>query len=335
MAPENKGESKKKKMKILITGASGGLACVVADLLVREHHHQYDVVGVDPRGVPEGRDFPGEVHHVDYRHRKMADIFRNGHFDALIHLGRVPVIAQMRHSARYNVNVLGTRSLLELALRFGVKKVIAVSTFHVYGAHQHNHLHITEEDPLRASQIFWELSDAVELDNISMMFLLRHSAVQTMVLRPVNIVGAQINNQISRLLRSEFCPVLMGYDPMLQFIHESDFARAIALCLESDKAGVYNVAGEGVVPYSHAVRLAGSVPVPVPHFLAYPAFGILARLGSRFPKHLIDYFRFPTIISDEAFRKDLEYKPIISTVDALASIKADHIAPAEMEEEKE
>ena len=253
----------------------------------------------------------------------MADVFRTHQFHALLHLGRVPVTAHARKSLRYNLNVLGTRSLLDLSLKFGVKNVVVFSTFHVYGAHQHNHLQITEEDPLRASQIFSELSDAVELDNASTMFLLRHrDQVRTVILRPVNVVGPLIQNQISQLLRSQYCPVLLGYDPMMQFIHESDVAEALILALGSRRAGIYNVAAEGVIPWSHAVRAAGAIPVPVPHLIAYPAFALASRIGAyRFPKHLIDYFRYPTIISDKAFREEMGFEPGVTTMEALRSIR--------------
>lgn len=308
------------KPKILVTGAAGGLASVAVHRLADD----YDLVGVDPRPMRSHQPaFPGEFHQVDYRQRKMADVFRNHQFHALLHLGRVPVTATARKSLRYNLNVLGTRSLLDLALKFGVRNVIVFSTFHVYGAHQHNHLQITEADPLRASQIFAELSDAVELDNASTMFLLRHrEQVRTMILRPVNVVGPLIKNQISQLLRAKYCPVLLGYDPMMQFVHESDVAEALILALRSDRSGIYNVAGEGVVPWSHAVRAAGAVPIPVPHMVAYAAFALASQMGIyRFPKHLIDYFRYPTIISDKAFREELGYAPGVTTIEALRSIR--------------
>ncbi len=310
----------KGRRRILVTGAAGGLAGVVVQRLASD----YDLVGVDPRAPrPGAPEFPGEFHQVDYRQRRMADVFRTHQFHALLHLGRVPVTARARKSLRYNLNVLGTRSLLDLALKFGVRNVVVFSTYHVYGAHQHNHLQITEADPLRASQIFAELSDAVELDNVSTMFLLRNrDQVRTVILRPVNVVGPLIQNQISQLLRGHYCPVLLGYDPMQQFVHESDVAEAMILALGSDRAGIYNVAGEGVIPWSHAVRVAGAVPVPVPHVLAYPAFAAASQMGLyRFPKHLIDYFRYPTIISDKAFREELGYSPRVSTVDALRSIR--------------
>ncbi len=302
---------------VLITGAAGGLAGVVVDQLASK----YRLVGVDPRSLPEGMSFPGDFYRIDYRQRKMAELFRQHQFHALLHLGRVPVTSRARKSVRYNLNVLGTRSLLELSQHHGVKNVIVFSTFHVYGAHQHNHLQITEDDPLRASQIFAELSDAVELDHVSSMFLLRNPEIRTVILRPVNVIGPRIQNQVTNLLRAARCPVLMGYDPMLQFIHENDIALAMKLALEGDKSGVYNVSGEGVIPWSHAIKAAGSRPFLIPHFVAYPFFAAASRLGARFPKHLLDYFRFPTLISDVAFQKDFGYKPGVTTMDALSSIR--------------
>ncbi len=308
------------KPKLLITGATGGLAQSVVQRLAREFH----LIGVDPRPLKFGQHFPGDFYLIDYRQRKMAELFRTHTFQALVHLGRVPVTAKARASTRYNLNVLGTRNLLELALKYKLRNVVVCSTFHVYGAHQHNHLYISEEDPLRASQVFPELSDAVELDNVSTTFLLKHPEIVTQVLRPVNIIGPRIRNTVSKILRARNTPTLLGYDPLQQFIHEDDLAEAIALCVEQgQKSGVYNVAGEGVVPFSKAIEAAGSRAIPIPHFLGYPLVGVLERFGFHFPMHLLDYFRYPTILSDAAFRKAYGFSPRIPTIEALRTLAAD------------
>lgn len=303
--------------RVLITGASGGLAEIVAELLQKK----YELVGVDPRPMPEGREFPGKFYQIDYRQRKMADIFRTHEFDAVVHLGRVPAAARLRKTQRFNLNVLGTRSLLDLALKYKVKSCVVLSTFHVYGAHQHNHLYITEEDPLLASQTFPEVVDAVELDNVSVAFSLRNPKVRTVILRPTNIIGTRIMNQISQFLRGSVCPVLLGYDPMWQFIDENDMANAIQLALEGKKSGIYNVTGEGVIALSHAIRLAGGNPVPVPQFLSGAVIAGLKFAGQYFPRHLVDFFKYPVVISDKNFRKDFGYEPRKNTSEALRALK--------------
>lgn len=306
--------------RILITGAAGGLAEIVAEKLKDE----YELVGVDPRPMPEGRKFPGKFFQIDYRQRKMADVFRLHDFEALIHLGRVPSQLRLRKTQRFNLNVLGTRSLLELSLKYKVRSVIVLSTFHVYGAHQHNHLYITEEDPLLASQTYSEVVDAVELDNVSVAFSLRNPKVRTVILRPTNIIGLQIKNQMSNFLRSKVCPTLLGYDPMWQFIHESDMANAVQLALEGKKAGIYNVSGEGVIALSHAIELTGATNVPVPEFLSGAVLGGFKIMGQHFPRHLVDFFKYPVVISDKNFRKDFGYEPKILTADALRGLKPEN-----------
>lgn len=305
------------KPLVMITGAAGGLASIVIDMLAT----QYDLIGVDPREMPASRTFPGQFYRINYRHRKMAEIFRQNRFHALLHLGRIPVTSSARRSVRFSLNLLGTKNLFDLCVKYNVPNVVVFSTFHVYGAHRDNYIHITEDEPLRAAQIFPDLADAVELDNLSTIFLLRSNGIRTLVLRPVNVIGPRIRNQISRLLRADYCPMLFGYDPILQFIHERDIANALSLCLTSERSGVYNIAGEGVIPYSQAIKLAGAIPVPVPTLLAYPLFAAFSQLGSRFPKHLIDFYRYPTIVSDASFRKDFGFVPAISTVEALKSIR--------------
>lgn len=312
--------------KVLITGAAGGLAAIVADTL----KGKFELYGVDPRPQPAEDKFPGQFFQTDYRQRKMADLFRIHKFDAVIHLGRVPIAARLRKTQRFNLNVLGTRSLLDLALKYRVKSVIVLSTFHVYGAHQHNHLYISEDDPLLASQTFPEIVDAVELDNVSVAFSLRNPSVRTVILRPTNIIGNRIKNQISTFLRGSVCPILLGFDPMWQFIHEQDMANAILLALEGEKSGMYNVSGEGVIAFSHAVRLAGGSPLPIPSFLSRVVIRGLKLAGQYFPRHLVDFFKYPVVISDKAFRKDFGYQPHISTADALRGLTPKTLTSAEV-----
>lgn len=307
-------------MSVLITGVSGALAGIVTQRLLEDDH---EVVGLDVRPLPMGRAFGGEFYRVRrYTQRRVAEVFRRHKPRILIHLGRIRGTAVRSMNQRYNQNVLGTRHLLSLAAKHGVSRVVVLSTYHVYGAHQHNHLMIREDAPLRASQIFPELTDAVELDHATTTFLWRHRSVGTVLLRPCNVIGPNLNNLMSRLLRSRSCPSLLGYDPIMQFVHQDDMARAIVIAAtaKAPNFGVFNVAGEGVASYSHAVRLAGGRTVPVPHVLAYPIVGALARWRLIFPQHLMDYFRYPCVIDDSEFRKAYGFEPERTTVQALESV---------------
>lgn len=302
--------------EILITGVSGGLANLVAYRLADE----FKIVGVDVRPRRQPEPFPGKFYQVRYQTRGMAEIFRRHRFRALLHLGRLRnTVSSLKE--RFDLNVFGTKNLLELCLRHELEQIVVMSTYHVYGAHQHNPMYLSEEHPLRASQIFPQLADAVALDNVVQAFLWRNRRIKTLILRPSNIVGPNINNATCTLMRQKVTPYLWGFNPTLQYVYQNDVAEAIEMTVKSPRWGIYNLAGEGVIPYVRSIEVAGGTPVPVPHFVAYPAVGALSRLGLRFPMHLLDYFKYPTIVSDERFREDFGFKPKIDTIHALQSIR--------------
>ncbi len=114
--------------KVLITGISGGQGRLVAKRL----HGQATIFGVD--STPwEGHPRDVAVHVLDIRKRKFEDLIRHERPDAIVHL------AFVRHfrtdpEVRHEVNVMGTKQLLEYAALYGVKQVVILSSSYVYGA---------------------------------------------------------------------------------------------------------------------------------------------------------------------------------------------------------
>jgi UDP-glucose 4-epimerase len=305
------------KPKILITGASGAMARMVGFAL----SPKYELVGVDPRPAPSANHFPGQLYVADYHSRKLDEVFRAHQFYAVLHLGRIRESQKYSPQYRFQMNVIGTQKLLDLCRESHVKHLVILSTFHVYGAHKLNALQITEEAPLRASQSFPELVDAVELDHAATTFMWKHREVRTTVLRAVNVVGKHVKNTICTLLRSGLCPKIFGFDPLMQFIDEKDMARAIILALEQPKSGVFNVAGEGVVAYSHAIKHAQATQIPIPPFITAGVVRFLDGVsGLGMPSYLVEYFRYPTIVNDDAFRRDFGYQPKVKTVQSLRNL---------------
>lgn len=303
--------------KILITGASSAIARLVAGAL----SPKYELVGVDPRPAPSDSHFPGEFVVADYHGRKLDEVFQKHQFEAVMHLGRIRESQKYSSQYRFQMNVIGTQKLLELCKQTNVKNLIVLSTYHVYGAHRLNALQLTEESPLRASQSFPELVDAVELDHAATTFMWRNREVRTTVLRPANVIGKHIRNTICSLLRSGVCPKIFGFDPLMQFIDEKDLARALILALEQPVAGVFNVTGEGLIAYSHAIKHADAVVIPLPPFITAGIVRVIAELSKmNLPPYLMEFFKYPTIINDDVFRSKFGYQPKVKTVQSLKNL---------------
>lgn len=306
-----------RKPTVLITGASSAIARLVSSAISAK----YELVGVDPRPLPSSHHFSGTFYEADYYSRKLDEVFRKHRFSTVLHLGRIR--ESLKHSShyRFQMNVIGTQKLLDLCKLTGVQNLVVLSTYHVYGAHRLNALHMTEDAPLKASQNFPELVDAVEMDHAATTFMWKHRDVRTTILRPVNVIGKHVRNTICSLLRSGVCPKIMGFDPLMQFIDEKDIARAIILTLDQNHSGAFNVTGEGVIPYSHAIMHAQAVAVPIPPFVTPGVVRVIDELGGfGFPPYLMDFLKYPTVVSDEAFRSLFGYQPRVKTVQSLKSL---------------
>ena len=304
-------------MRILITGASSAIARLVASAL----SPKYELVGVDPRPLPKATHFPGHFMVADYHSRKLDEVFQKYTFDSVLHLGRIRESQKYSPQYRFQMNVIGTQKLLELCKNYHVKNLIVLSTYHVYGAHRLNPLQLTEMAPLRASQSFPELADAVELDHAATTFMWKHREVRTTILRPVNIIGKHIRNTICTLLRSGVCPKVIGFDPLMQFMDEKDMARALILALENELPGIFNVAGEGVIAYSHAIKHAQAISIPIPPLISTGLVRLLSEMTHiGFPPYLMDYFKYPTVVNDDAFRAVFGYQPKVKTLQSLRNL---------------
>ena len=97
-----------------------------------------------------------------------------------------------------------------------------------------------------------------------------HPDTVVTTLRTAATLGPTIRNFATRFFARPVAPTLMGYDPLMQFVHERDVVDAFALAVDDDFPGEFNIVGDGVLPYSTILAMMGKVPLPMPHFVAYP-----------------------------------------------------------------
>jgi UDP-glucose 4-epimerase len=303
---------------VVVTGPSGNLGRA----LVKRLHLTDRVIGLDRRPL-KGK--PKDVLHIqqDLRKRKAEDAFRAGTVKAIVHLG---IMHDPRLSAadHHSFNVLGTTRVLECAVRYGVKKVVVLSSANVYGPSPDNSNFLSEDAPLMAASRFPSVRDLIEVDMLATGFLWRHPAVETVVLRPVHIVGPTIRNAPSNYLRLKAPLALAGFDPMVQLIHMDDVALALAHALKPGVRGVYNVVGPGEVPLSAIFRELGSSPVPVPHVVARPLLSQLFRWRlASFPPEELDHIQFICMVDGARWSRDSGFRPRATMRETIRSVRGD------------
>jgi UDP-glucose 4-epimerase len=300
---------------VLITGIAGNLGRALAKQL----HLETTVIGVDRRPF---RDRPKDVEHhqLDLRRARVDDLFRRRRPSALIHLG-ISHDPRMPFSEAHGFNVVGTQKILDLCVRHGVKKVVVLSSANVYGPLPNNSNFLVEETPLMAADRFSGMRDLIELDMYAQSFLWRHPEVETVILRPCNIVGPTVRNAPCNFLRLARPLTVMGFDPMIQLIHEEDVAGALRLALRPGSRGVYNLVGPGEVPLSAVLRELGREPVPVPDFLLRPALRRLFNAGLvSFPPEELDHLQYLCVVDGSRAVQELGWRPRFTLRETIRSV---------------
>jgi len=301
--------------KVLITGIAGG----IGRLLARRLLENFEVCGVDR--VPwEGRPRNVAVHVVDLRKRGFEDVIRSELPSAVVHMGFVrdfKVDVERRHDA----NVRGTKKLLDHCANYGVQRLVVMSSGTVYGALYDNPFYMDEDRVLEASRAYPEIRDIVEVDAVTTAFLWRYPHIRTCVLRPVHTLGHYARSMMSEYLRLERPPTVMGFDPLMQFIHEQDVVEAIALTLEHGLQGVFNVVGPGQVPLHTAIRETGGRARAFPEFLFRPVIRRLFAAGLvPWPEGAIDFLKFPVTLSGRRFVEATDFRPLFGLEEIFQSL---------------
>ena len=92
-----------------------------------------------------------------------------------------------------------------------------------------------------------------------------------------------------------------------------DAARALVAAAESEETGIFNVAGDGVIPLKKALRAAGTFRAPLPR----PLLRALPRTADT------DQERYNWTVASEKAASELNFRAELSTVRALAEYLSD------------
>jgi len=299
---------------VVITGIVGRLG----RRLARRLHRERRVIGIDRRPF-EGCPKDIEHHQIDIRRKKTREIFRNTPVAAVVHLGVMhdPRVNAAEHHAW---NVAGFQKILEFVAQYQVPKLVLLSSANVYGPRPDNPQFLSEEAPLLGGAAFSEIRDLVEVDMLAQSFFWKRPETETVILRPVHIIGT-VKNAPSNYLRLPVVPTLLGFDPMIQVVHEEDTVRAIDLALRRGVRGIFNVAGPPPAPLSRVIKALGRPSLPIPHPLAAAMLRPLWRMRvASFPAPVLDHIRYVCMVDDQRARETLGYAPTRSLEQTVQSV---------------
>jgi UDP-glucose 4-epimerase len=276
--------------------------------------------------VPPRRSL-GEVRFVraDIRNPVIAKVIAGEAVDTVVHTGVVatPGSAGGRSSMK-EINVIGTMQLLAACQKAdGVRKLVVKSSTTVYGAGPRDPALFTEDMAPRAIPQTGLGKDAVEVEGYVRGFARRRPDVCVTTLRLANWIGPTIDSPLIRYFSMPVIPTVLGYDARLQFLHESDGVAAIRHATVHDIPGTFNVAGDGVMTLSQAIRRLGRPALRLPSFTASSTAMVVRRVRlADFSPDQISLLTYGRVVDTTRMRTDLGFQPAYSTARAFDDFRA-------------
>ena len=297
---------------VAVTGAYSFIGAELIKRLERDRRY-YKVLAIDIR-KPSFPMSKTQFHKIDLTiptaDADLAAIFKREGVDTVVHAA---FLSSPTHANAWahELESIGTMHVLNACAECQVRKLVVWSQTVVYGAHPLNPNFLTEDHELRGqSSRSRFVRDKAEIERQLRRF--RHENPDTIVttLRTAATLGPHIGNFATRFFARPVAPVMMGFDPLLQLVHERDVTDAFVRAVDGDFPGEFNIVGDGVLPYSTILAMMGKVPLPMPHFLAYPlSRAMWATQIFDSPPYFLDFLRFLCVADGAKARRVMGFSP--------------------------
>ena len=279
--------------RVLITGLSTYWGGRLAQALESEPSIEA-IVGVDNE-EPSVELERTEYVKVSNQHGLLRRVVEAAEIDTVVDTRLVVDSATTTPRKAHENNVIGTMNILAACSgpSSTVRKFVFKSSTHFYGSEQddpaffdetmgrtHAPRTSVERDILEAEASVAEYADASQDVDVS-------------ILRFANVLGPDVRTSHIGLLSLPAVPMILGFDPRYQFVHEDDVVHALEHVVKGRLPGVYNVAADGVLALSEVAGLLGKPYAPIlPPWGTGLAASVMRRLGMSIPPEMLNQLRF-------------------------------------------
>lgn len=306
---------------VLVTGASTFLGGYLVTRLAQNPAIER-VLAVDSRQPSKDmlrRMGRAEFLRVDIRRPTIAKVIEQSQVDTVVHAATSVMDTAAHSPAIKEFNVIGAMQVCAACQRSeSVKRLVLRSTGMVYGASSADPAHFSEDTQARREPVNGFGRDLLDIEGYARGLGRRRTDVAVTIVRSAAILGPQIDTRMSMYFSSSVVPVVIGHEPRLQFLHEEDALAALEHATLTGRAGTFNVAGDGVVTLTQAIRRSGRVELPVLAGMLGPVAGVLRGVGmSKMLADQANYLTYGRVLDTTRMRRDLGYMPKYSSTETL------------------
>ncbi|MCC6848029.1 MAG: SDR family oxidoreductase [Deltaproteobacteria bacterium] len=303
--------------RVLVTGGRGYLGSqVVAALAGRVEC----VVSADVRETPPGDRLEGVVHAAaDVRDRAAIETMLRAHrIGAVVHLAAI--VTPGRKADRdfeYQVDVVGTRNVLDACVAATVGHIVISSSGAAYGYHADNPAWLSEDDPLRGNEEFAYSWHKRLIEEMLAGYRKREPRLRQTVFRIGTILGATVANQITALFDKRRPLAIAGSNSPFVFAWDQDVVGAILHALAGAPPGIYNLAGDGAMTIHEIAARMGKRCLVVPPWLLQAALAVGKRLAlTQYGPDQLRFLRYRPVLANRRLKEVFGYSPSKTSAEA-------------------
>ncbi|QJD60404.1 SDR family oxidoreductase [Pseudomonas sp. gcc21] len=290
--------------RILITGAAGYIGHQLGNRLA-EH---FSVIGTDLRAR---NDLHIPLKIVDVRDPALAELLQREKITHVVHLASV-LQASPDRARDYDIDVNGTRNVLDCCIKAGVQHLTVTSSGAAYGYHADNPAWIDEQDALRGNPEFAYSDHKRLIEEMLADYRERHPQLRQLIFRPGTVLGTDTRNQITDLFMAPRILALKGSDSPFVFIWDQDVIGAMAMGIRQDKTGIFNMAGDGALTMQDIARRLNKPLLTLPVWLVKAGLQIAKWRGKPTGPEQVNFLRFRPVLSNRRLKEEFGY-PLAKT----------------------
>jgi UDP-glucose 4-epimerase len=304
--------------RVLITGGGGYLGSQLVARLAALPVGQRPAAIVshdirEPKTRLNGVDYAT----ADIRAPEMADIIARHQIDTVVHLASIVTPGKdSKREFEYDVDVNGTRNVLDACVKHGVKRIVVSSSGAAYGYHADNAPWLTEDMPVRGNEVFAYSHHKRLVEEMLADYRAKHPALEQVVLRIGTILGPTVRNQITDMFEKPRLLTIRGADSPFVFIWDQDVVGIILRAIADGPAGIYNVAGDGALTLHDIAQRLGKKTWKIPAGLLQTALGILKPLGlTQYGPEQLDFLRYRPVLLNTRLKTVFGYTPTYTSAE--------------------
>jgi UDP-glucose 4-epimerase len=281
------------------------------------------VIGVDispPRGDLGAVSFA----RADIRNPVIAKVILREQVDTVVHMSVLPPASVGSSAAAKELNVIGSMQLLAACQQSpDIEHFVLKSSTAVYGSSSRDPAMFSEDMDARRVGAVGFVKDLNEVEGYVRGFARRRPDVRVTTLRTTSAIGPGMNTPLTAYFKLPAIPTVLGFDPRMQFLDDTDLVDAIEHATLSDIGGTFNVAGDGVMMLSQAIRRLGRPALPMPGF-AMSTFGSAMRQARLvdFSREQIAFLTYGRGVETSRMHEVLGFHPSRTTEEAFGDFAA-------------